>query len=93
MFIPTDIGGLPRQAGNFIFASGDTNNPVPVFIEEAGSVRASALDRWPTAQETYGATLIYLHIDPVGDSANRQSEKNDLVEAYQPAMNRGAHGE
>ena len=93
---PNDLAGLPRQAGNYIFAAGTAADPIPVFVEEAASVRASALDlqRWETAQNVHGACLIYLRIELGADQTMRKEEKKDIVAAYQPVMNvLAAHGE
>jgi hypothetical protein len=82
-----DIAELPRRGAVYIFASGSHTDPRPVFIEEAGSVRASALERWEEAQNAHGANLIYLQSEFEEDRSRRQAEKNDLVKKYQPAMN------
>lgn len=80
---------LPLQAGNYLFASGDAVTPIPVFINQAASIRKSFLDLnfWPIAQRVHYATLLYLHVDLEQNLAAREAEQMDLIAAYSPPMN------
>jgi hypothetical protein len=84
---PPDVAGLLQQGGLFIFAAGLPTDPKPIFIEAATSIRAIAgnLGQWEAAQ-SHGASLLYVRFEP--NEAVRQAEKEDLVAAYDPAMNR-----
>jgi hypothetical protein len=85
----SEIANLPRQAGNYIFAKGDSSAPIPIFIEAADGLRASVSDSnlWTLAQSNHGATLICFHTNPKADRGMREAEKKDLIDHYAPPMN------
>jgi hypothetical protein len=86
---PNQLEALSRQGGNYIFASGNAANPIPVLVQEAKNIRDAIMhelvERWERAQTAYSATLFYIHIE--GNHQARHDEMIDLVEAYNPAMN------
>jgi hypothetical protein len=85
----SEIASLPRQAGNYIFAKGDSNAPIPIFIEASDGVRASVngSNLWSLAQSVHGATFIGFHTNPKADRGVREAEKKDLIDHYAPPMN------
>ncbi|MGO9389246.1 hypothetical protein [Rhodoblastus sp.] len=83
---------LPLQAGNYILASGNAANPVPIFIAAAENIRNDVSEQmasglWNLAQTVHNATLLYFHVDLGMNGARRQAELDDLCLYYAPPMN------
>ncbi len=87
-----EAGRLPLQAGNYILATGNAANPVPIFISAAESIRDDVLEKkasglWNVAQTVHSATLLYFHVDLEKDGPRRQAEQDDLCLHYEPPLN------
>ena len=96
MPFPNEIAAVPLQAGNYLFAAGTPADPTPVFIDQAISIRASAMqniDLWATAQNRHGASLFYVHVQVGVNEPMREAEKIDLVAYYHPIMNEAPSSE
>ena len=91
--VVAETKNLSRQPGNFIFARGDALRPTPVLISKADNLREYLQELfvpggfWDIAKHSYGATLLYVHVDSERAPAKRQAEKDDLEVAYRPEMN------
>jgi hypothetical protein len=84
----TEASHLSQQPGLYIFASGKTTNPIPVFIASCDRLRDDVLAKialrvWDDAH----ATLFYFRIDESKDHLKRQKEYEDLCLRYRPLMN------
>ena len=76
-----------EEAGNYIFAKQTTRGSVALYIGETTNLaeRLPNHEALPCARRN-GLTHIHAHLNPNGQAARRQEER-DLIANYSPACN------
>ena len=76
---------LSPSGGNYIFARETPEGMAVIYVGEAENLAALADDRWPDAQNHFGATHAFVRLNVA--AAVRRHELQDLIGAYAPPMN------
>jgi hypothetical protein len=82
---------ISRQRGLFLIATGDATQPKPRYIAVAENLRAEiekhhAEQTFDVARELYGEFSLYFR--PMGKDVHLAYEQMDLIDRYDPQMNR-----
>jgi len=76
---------LSPMAGNFMYVREEGESLSVVYVGETDNLAQHAQERWPEAEEAFGACGIYTRLNIT--AAQRRRELVDLLHAYMPPMN------